>query len=115
MGFMDQFKGAMKGGGMPDAGTMEYMQRVNRLASDFVEHPATIRSLQPTGETDMGGGTGYQVTVEVQPQGGTPYTATFFQFLHEASMGGWASEGAAVNVHVDPNDPNSMILWGAQT
>ena len=111
MGFMDQFKDAMGG---PSEQDMEYMQRVNKLAADFVEHPATITSLESTGKTDMGGGTGYEVTVEVQPEGGSPYTASFFQYMHEASMGSWASEGAAVKVHVDPADPNHMILWGGR-
>ena len=114
MGFMDQFKDAMSAGA-PSQQDMEYMQRINRLATDFVEHPATITSLEATGKTDMGGGTGYQVTVEVQPEGAAPYGASFFQYMHEASMGSWASEGAAVKVHVDPADPSNMILWGGQT
>ena len=110
MGFMDQFKDAMSGGGMPAGETMEYAQRLQRLNADGVDTPATIRSLEPTGRRDPGGAE-YSISVEVQPVGGTPYETTFNQFMHEDSMGGWATPGAAVKVKVDPADPNSMILW----
>jgi hypothetical protein len=127
MGLMDKFKDGMQqaqqaqqqtaGGGAPGMPTqqdMEYMNRVTKLNNSGVEHPATIKSMQSTGKTDMGGGAEYQIEVEVQPAGGSPYNAQFSQFMHEGSMGSWATEGAAVKVRVDPDDPSSMILWGGQ-
>ena len=60
----------------------------------------------------MGGGTEYEFEVEIKPAEGAPYAATFNQFMHEGSMGSWATEGADVKVRVDPDDPSSMILWG---
>ncbi len=112
MGFMDKFKQAGAGMGMPTSADMEMMNRVTKLNNVGVEHPATIRSLTPTGKTDIGGGADYQIDVTVAPEGGSPYDASFTQSMHEGSMGSWATEGAAVKVRVDPDDPNSMILWG---
>ena len=112
MGFMDQFKGAMQG---PSAQDMEYMQKVTKLNESGVEAPATIKRLAATGRTDMGGGTEYEVEVEVKPADGEPYSATFKQYMHEGSMGSWASEGADVKVRMDPDDRSSMILWGGAT
>ena len=112
MGFMDQFKGAMQG---PSAQDMGYMQKVTKLNESGVEAPATIKRLAATGRTDMGGGTEYEVEVEVKPADGAPYPATFNQYMHEGSMGSWASEGADVKVRMDPDDRSSMILWGGAT
>ena len=109
MGFMDKLKGA--GGAMvPD---MELMNRVNRLNQVGVDTPAVVNRMHATGRTDMGGGQEYQFEVEVRPEGGTPYTASFNQYMHVQSMSSWVSEGAGVKVRVDPEDPQSMILWGA--
>jgi hypothetical protein len=114
MGFMDQFKDAMSAGA-PTSADMAYMQKVTKLNNEGVEHPATIKRLEATGGTDAGGGKEYEVEVEVTPEGAAPYTTTFRQFMHEPTMGSWATEGASVKVRVDPDDPNSMILWGATT
>ena len=65
MGLMDKFKDGMQQ-------DMEYMNRVTKLNSSGIEHPATIKSMQSTGKTDMGGGVEYQIEVEVQPAGGSP-------------------------------------------
>jgi hypothetical protein len=32
--------------------------------------------------------------------------------MHVQSMGSWAYAGALVNVRVDPQDAQSMMLWG---
>jgi hypothetical protein len=112
MGFIDKLKGAGGAMGMPTADDMAMMQKVTRLNQVGVEHPAVVNSMAPTGRTDMGGGQEYQFTVEVRPAGGAPYAATFTQYMHVQSMGSWVSEGAGVKVRVDPEDPNSMILWG---
>ena len=108
MGFMDQFKGGMQG---PSAQDIEYMQKVTKLNESGVEAPATIKRLAPTGRTDMGGGTEYEVEVEVKPAEARP-TGDFNQYMHEGSMGSWATEGADVKVRMDPDDRSSMILWG---
>jgi hypothetical protein len=114
MGFMDQFKDAMQSG-VPSDQDMEYMQKVTKLNDSGVEAPAMIKRLAATGRTDVGGGKEYEVDVEVRPADGSPYPATFTQYMHEGSMGSWATEGADVKVRMDPDDPSSMILWGGVT
>lgn len=91
---------------------MATMQKLQHLNAVGVEKPATIKGLAPTGNVDPGGGKEYAIQVAVE--GDSPYEASFTQYMHEATMGGWASEGAQVNVKVDPQDPNSMILWGGR-
>ena len=114
MGLMDRLKGAGAGMGMPSQEDMATMNRVTRLNQVGVEQPATIRAMQATGRSDIGGGQEYSFDVEVQPAGGAPYAATFTQYMHVGSMGSWAYDGAAVKVRVDPEDPSSMMLWGGQ-
>ena len=48
----------------------------------------------------------------VQPEGGQSYQAHVSQSLHDATLQG-ISEGAKINVKVDPDDPQSMLVWGA--
>jgi hypothetical protein len=100
--------------GMPGPEEMEMMNRVTKLNASGIEMPATIKSMTKTGKVDAGGGVEYIFGVEVTPSEGSPYGASFNQYMHEGTMGSWASEGAAVNVRVDPDDPSSMILWGGR-
>ena len=113
MGFMDQFKDAMQSG-MPTGQDMETMQKLTKLNNEGIEHPAKITAMRTTGRKDVGGGVEYEFDVEVSPEGGAAYSATFAQFMHEGSMGSWATAGAAVKVRVDPADPAAMILWGGR-
>ena len=92
---------------------MATMQKLQHLNAVGVEKPATITSMAPTGNLDPGGGKEYAIGVKVE--GDSTYDATFTQFMHEATMGSWATDGAEVNVKVDPADPNSMILWGGRS
>src|SRR4051812_7958839 len=102
MGLMDKFKDGMDQAqqaaaaqqgagtpGMPGPEEMEMMNRVTKLNASGVEHPATIKSMTKTGKTDMGGGVDYQIEAEVSPSGGSPYAASFNQYMHEGSMGSW--------------------------
>ena len=81
-----------------------------RINQAGVETPGTIRSIAPTGRKDIGG-VEYQVEVEVRPAAGEPYTASFNQPLVEQQMP-FYTEGAEVTLKVDPEDPNSILLWG---
>ena len=112
MGFMDKLKGAGGATGMPTPADLANLNKVQRLNQVGVDQPAVVNRMAPTGRTDFGGGAEYQFEVEVRPEGGAPYPAGFTQFMHVESMGSWVSEGAAVKVRVDPQDPYSMILWG---
>ena len=111
MGFMDKLKGA--GGAMGMSGQdFAMVNKVQRLNQVGVEQPAVVTHMAPTGRTDLGGGQEFEFHVEVRPAGGAPYPASFNQFMHAQSMGSWVSQGAGVKVRVDPQDPNSMMLWG---
>src|SRR5687768_3297418 len=98
---------------MPTQQDTESMQQGNRLNHSCPDTPVTIKTRSPTGRTDEGGAE-YAIDVHVEPAGGAPYDASFTQFMHEGSIGSWATPGAAVNVRVDPADPASMILWGGR-
>lgn len=119
MGFMDKFKDAANqaskgmgmGTGMGVGDQAAYQQKAMKLNQSGVNHPATVKSFRETGNTDMGGGKEIEFEVEVQPAGGAPYTTTFTQFMVDASMS-TVSEGGQITVRVDPDDPNSMLVWG---
>jgi hypothetical protein len=120
MGFFDKLKGAAdqasKAGsmntGMGVGDVAAYQQKAVRLNQAGVNTPATVRSMAETGNTDIGGSTEIRFEVEVRPADGDPYTATFSQFMVAGSTSSLA-EGSEVTVRVDPDDPNSMIFWGA--
>ena len=127
MGFMDKFKGAteqaqeaakaagesVKGmGGM--GGAAEQAEKTNRIAQHGVKHPAVLTGMRETGNKDpLSGGIEYELEVEVKPTGGEPYTSTFTQQLIAGSIDGYKQKiGQEIVVNVDPDDPQSMLLWG---
>ncbi len=120
MGFMDKMKDAANqaskatgmGTGMGIGDQRAYQQKAMRLNEAGVNHPATVNGMTPTGNTDVGGGKEIQFEVEVQPAGGAPYANTFTQFMMDGSISG-VEAGSTITVRVDPDDPTSMIFWGA--
>ena len=127
MGFMDRVKGmadqaqeAAKaaGGSVASMGGMggaaAAAEKTNRIAQHGVKHPAILKGMRETGNQDpLSGGTEYELEVEVRPTGGEPYSATFKQQLIESSVAGYREKiGAEIVVNVDPEDRNSMMLWG---
>lgn len=120
MGFMDKFKDAANQAskatgtntGMGVGDQAAYQQKAVRLNQSGVNTAATVTSMTETGNTDMGGSKEIRFEVEVRPADGAPYAAGFSQFLIPASLGG-VSEGSEVTVRVDPDDPASMMFWGA--
>ena len=127
MGFMDKFKDmadqaqqatkaagdsiASMGGMQGAAGEAAKMQK---LAQSGVKTPATLRAMTPTGNKDpLSGGSEFAIEVEVRPEGGAAYTATFNQQLIDQSVEAYQGKiGSDVVVNVDPDDPNTMVLWG---
>jgi hypothetical protein len=127
MGFLDRFKGmadqaqeaakaageSVKGmGGL--GGAAAEAEKTNRIAQHGVKQPAVLKGMRETGNKDpLSGGAEYELEVEVKPTGAEAYTATFKQQLIEASVAAYREKiGAEVVVNVDPDDPNSMMLWG---
>jgi hypothetical protein len=127
MGFMDKFKDmagqAQKAARAPGesmasmggaSGAAAQAQKVNRIAQAGVQTPAVLKAMTPTGNKDpLSGGAEYSLEVEVRPAGGEPYSATFNQQLIAGSAEAYEGKiGSDVVVNVDPDDPNSMMLWG---
>lgn len=127
MGFRDKFKdmadqaqqaaksaggsvGSMGGTG----GAADEAARVNKIAQQGVKHPAILKGMTETGKKDpLSGGTEFQLEVEVKPTGGDAYAATFSQQLIQQSIEGYREKiGEEVVVNVDPDDRDSMMLWG---
>jgi hypothetical protein len=125
MGFMDKMKDAAQqaqqaAGQMGEAakqgmdpGNIGKVADVNRIGTEGIETKAILKSLEKAGEEQFGGGTEYQMEIEVQPEGGSPYSATITQQLIEQSVAHYENNiGGEIVVKVDPNDPNKMVLWG---
>jgi hypothetical protein len=127
MGFMDKFKETAQqaqeaakaaGGSVANMGGMggasDTAAKMNKIAQQGVKHPAVLKAMTDAGTKDpLSGGTDYEIEVEVRPQGGEAYSATFTQQLIEQSVAGFQEKvGGEVTVNVDPDDPNSMLLWG---
>jgi hypothetical protein len=127
MGFMDKFKDAAQqaqeatksaGGSIASMGGMggaaDTAAKTNKIAQQGVKHPAVLKGMRETGNKDpLSGGVEYELEVEVKPTGGDPYTATFAQQLIAGSVAGYKEKiGGEIVVNVDPDDPNSMLLWG---
>ena len=127
MGFMDKFKDAAKqaqdatkaaGGSVASMGGMggaaETAAKTNKIAQQGVKHPAVLKGMRETGNKDpLSGGVEYELEVEVRPTGGEPYTATFAQQMIAQSVDGYKQKiGGEIVVNVDPDDPQSMLLWG---
>ena len=125
MGFMDKFKDAAKQAqdaasqmgdaakqGM-DPSNVGVAADANRIGNQGVETKAVLKALTKVGDEQFGGGTEYQMELEVQPEDGAPYPAMITQQLIEQSAAHYENNiGGEVTVKVDPADPNKMVLWG---
>ena len=117
MGFMDKMKKAAedvsaqtsKVGVGANRGQMDLANRAKKLMDSGVETPAHINSMEPTGATDKPGGAENVIGLTVTPAGGAPYDVTMNQYIYPSAP---FSAGEDVIVRVDPDDPNSVMLWG---
>ena len=116
MGFMDKLKGAAesvqaqtsKVGVGASAGQMDLANRAKRLMKEGVDTPATIDSMEPTGNTDKPGGAENVITATAEPAGGAAYQVTFNQYIYPAAP---FSVGDAVKLKVDPADPSVAMIF----
>ena len=110
MGFMDKLMGTAKQMANPigQAGTRDKIMKLNKSG---VLTPATVNSMRETG-TALGGQHQIDFELTVHPEGGAAYQVRLSQSLHEVTLKG-VSEGARINVKVDPDDPQSLLVWGA--
>ncbi len=110
MGFLDKLKGTAQQAVNPGAmaGQRDKIMRINKVG---VQTAATVNTMVETG-TQFGGGHQMEFDLTVHPEGGEDYQAHVSQSLHDATLQGVA-EGAKVIVKVDPEDPQSLLVWGA--
>jgi hypothetical protein len=110
MGFMEKLKGTAQQAINPvgQAGTRDKIMKLNKSG---VLTPATVNTMRETG-TQFGGGHQIDFELTVHPEGGADYPARVSQSMHEATLKG-VLEGARINVKVDPDDPQSLLVWGA--
>jgi hypothetical protein len=119
MGFMDKFKEAAQtakaaSGGVGGMSARETAAKHNKIGQQGVQQPAVLKSFTETGKKDpLSGGVECEMEVEVQPPGGEPYSAVFSQQILAPTIDGYkAKVGGQIVVNVDPDNPQSMILWG---
>jgi hypothetical protein len=110
MGFLDKLKGTAKQALNPigQAGERDKITRINNAG---VQTPATVNSMREVG-TQLGGGHQIEFDLTVHPEGGEDYQVRVSQSMHEVTLQGVA-EGANIIVKVDPDDPQSLLVWGA--
>jgi hypothetical protein len=82
-----------------------------KINQSGVEARATVDAIRETG-TQLGGGHQIDFELTVHPAGGEDYAVSASQSMHDATLQGVA-EGSDVVVKVDPDDPHSLMVWGA--
>jgi hypothetical protein len=107
---MDKLKGTAKQALNPvgQAGERDKIMRLNQVG---VLTPAVVDSMKEVG-TQLGGGHQIEFDLTVQPEGGASYAVHVSQSLHDVTLQGIA-EGGKINVKVDPDNPQSLLVWGA--
>jgi len=100
--------------GMPDMGNMQmpdpaYVAMVNKIGQSGVEAPGELHAIRATGSPDMSGATEHEFDVTVSPAGGSAYDTTIKQSMLAMQMQG-LSEGKAVTVKYDPDNPKNALL-----
>jgi hypothetical protein len=111
VGFLDKLKGTAKQAVNPvgQAGTRDKIMKINKSG---LEARATVDAMQETG-TQFGGGHQIDFDLTVHPAGGgDDYQVQVSQSLHDATLQG-IEQGKDVVVKVDPDDPHSLLVWGA--
>lgn len=117
MGFMDKMKKAAESAqaqtskvGIGASGDqIGLANKAQKLMNSGVDTPAHIDSMTPTGNTDKPGGAEHVIVLTVSPPGGSPYEVTTNQYIYPTAP---FSAGEDVTVKVDPDDANSVMIWG---
>jgi hypothetical protein len=109
MGFLDKLKGTAQQAVNP-GGMMAERDKIQRINKAGVQTTATVNSMKEVG-TQLGGGHQIEFDLTVHPDGGGDYPVHLSQSLHDATLQGIV-EGGKVTVKVDPDDPQSLLVWG---
>ena len=109
MGFLDKLKGTAKQAVSPGA-QMGERDKIMKINQSGVEGRAHVDSMTETG-TQFGGG--HQIDFELTVHGADgDYQVKTSQSLHDQTLAGIAAGGEVV-VKIDPDDPQSLLVWGA--
>jgi hypothetical protein len=109
MGFLDKLKGTAKQAMSPGS-QMATRDKIQKINASGVEGRATVDSMSETG-TSFGGGHEIQFELTVHPATGEDYKVATSQTMHDATLNGIA-QGGRVIVKIDPDDPQSLLVWG---
>ena len=110
MGFLDKLKGTAKQAMSPGA-QMGERDKIMKINQSGVEARATVDSMREVG-SQLGGGHQIEFELTVHLATGEDYKVSTSQSMHEQTLQG-VTEGADVVVKVDPDDPQSLMVWGA--
>lgn len=110
MGFMDKLKGTAKQAVSPGA-QMSERDKIMRINESGVDGRATVKAMRELG-SQFGGGREVEFDLTVHGADGADYPVTMRQSIHEQALAGIA-EGGEVVVKIDPDDPQSLLVWGA--
>ncbi|MBS1679150.1 MAG: hypothetical protein JST08_17375 [Actinobacteria bacterium] len=110
MGFLDKVKGTAKQAVNP-GGQMKERDKIQKINASGVDATATVDSMQKVG-SQLGGGHQIDFQLTVHPAGAVDYKVVTSQSMHEQTLKG-VEEGATVAVKIDPDDPQSLLVWGA--
>jgi hypothetical protein len=112
MGFLGKLKGTAQQAVKPAAmaGERDKIMRINKSG---VQMSATVNSMREVA-TQLGGGHQIEFDLTVHPDAGADYQVHVSQSLHDATLQGIA-EGGDIIVKVDPQDAQSLLVWGARS
>jgi hypothetical protein len=110
MGFMDKLKGTAKQAVNP-VGSMGQRDKIQKINASGLEATATVDSMEEVG-SQFGGGHQIDFDLTVHPVSGDDYRVATSQSMHEQTLKG-VEPGATVVVKIDPDDPQSLLVWGA--
>jgi hypothetical protein len=110
MGFLDKVKGTAKQAVNP-GGSMKERDKIQKINASGVDATATVDSMQEV-DSQLGGGHQIDFQLTVHPAGGADYQVVTSQSMHEQALKG-VEQGATIAVKVDPDDPQSLLVWGA--
>jgi hypothetical protein len=96
-------------GGQDMAAMAAYSQMANKIGQSGVEAPGVIHTLTAAGTPDVSGATMYDIDVTIRPAGADPYETTIKQSMLPFQLEG-LSEGQAVTVKYDPDNPTAALL-----
>lgn len=92
-------------------GQAAYAQKANKIGQQGIEAPGVLHTIRPSGQTEFGGGQMVSFDVTITPAGGQPYDTTIDQSMLLAQLEG-ISEGGAITVKYDPDDPSQALMYG---